>query len=76
MDQEETIKFLEEMFSKENECSERGHPFDEEIILDYQGRAFPQVFVRCTGCESFYERMPTDEEIRYYNSNWDLQVTI
>jgi len=57
---------------KVTECSEREHPYPEEVIMGFQpGR---NVFVQCTNCNGFYERPPTGKEVADYSKILKLEI--
>lgn len=52
---------LKEWDKKVKECEARGHPYEQEVDVGYNG-SNSMVLVTCKGCGFLYEREPTGKE--------------
>ena len=75
MPEDEGIKKLEEMFRRERECEAKGHPYEQQVLVPYQGLG-STVQTSCKGCGALYDREPTAEEIKFYTNTFNLEVII
>jgi hypothetical protein len=74
IDEDGSLKSLEDFFKNRRLCEEKGHPFPESIAVPYQPGS--DILVRCSGCGMLYERPATREEKQSYRDIMKLLFTI